>query len=311
MLNKKYLFVLLLLVIAVGAVTGVSAGDANQMDAIADSADVTDEVAGVVESDEMTSPNNDNTEILADDEDNGTGDAPEVISSNDNQPKAAKISASKVTKYFKDAKTSQVKVLSDGKAVSGVTVKVKIYTGSSYKIVSGKTNSKGIATYKIPTSLSSGKHKVVISILGSKYSAKSVTTYITVKPRPLSIYSEYCTQYSVKGFISMVTDKLTKKTTNGIKMKILISNNGKWITKYLTTGKMRGTKFNGINAYLTNMLTVGSHLVKIMPATKDYTGSKITKLVVSKNAKLYYKNWAIYISEGKTYTYINGRTYVQ
>lgn len=91
----------------------------------------------------------------------------------------------------------------------------------------------------------------------------------------------------------------------------MIYNSGKWITRYLTSGYDKSSRLSGVIIYATNMLTVGSHLVKIMPATKNYYGNKLTKLVVTKNAKIYYKKWAIWHSGGKIYTVINGRTYVQ
>lgn len=77
--------------------------------------------------------------------------------------------------YFK------VKVISTktNKTISSVNVKVKVYTGKTYKTYTIKTNSKGIASLKISQSV--GKHKVVLSP-GSPayYSATAITRTLTV-----------------------------------------------------------------------------------------------------------------------------------
>ena len=75
----------------------------------------------------------------------------------------------------------RVKVTSakDKKALSSVSVKVKVYTGSAYKTYTIKTNAKGIASLKISQSV--GKHKVVISNVATKlYTGKAVTKTLTV-----------------------------------------------------------------------------------------------------------------------------------
>ena len=77
--------------------------------------------------------------------------------------------------YFK------VKVISTKtrKVLSGVNVKVKIYTGSKYKTYTIKTNSQGIASLKISQSV--GRHKVVLSPgTPAYYSASALTRTLTV-----------------------------------------------------------------------------------------------------------------------------------
>ena len=65
------------------------------------------------------------------------------------------------------------------KVLSGVKVKVRVYTGRKYKTYTIKTNKKGIASLKI--SQKRGKHKVVLSP-GSPtyYYAKAITRTLTV-----------------------------------------------------------------------------------------------------------------------------------
>ena len=77
--------------------------------------------------------------------------------------------------YFKVKVTST----KSKKVLSGVKVKVRVYTGRKYKTYTIKTNKKGIASLKI--SQKRGKHKVVLSP-GSPtyYYAKAITKTLTV-----------------------------------------------------------------------------------------------------------------------------------
>ena len=77
--------------------------------------------------------------------------------------------------YFKVKVTST----KSKKVLSGVKVKVRVYTGRKYKTYTIKTNKKGIASLKI--SQKRGKHKVVLSP-GSPtyYYAKAITRTLTV-----------------------------------------------------------------------------------------------------------------------------------
>ena len=89
----------------------------------------------------------------------------------------AKVTAKKgASKYFKVTvkNTKTKKVVS-----SGVKIKMKVYTGKSYKTYTAKTNSKGIAQLNVK-SLKVGTHKVIVSS-GDKYvSAKSATSSIKI-----------------------------------------------------------------------------------------------------------------------------------
>ena len=94
--------------------------------------------------------------------------------------------AKKVTKTLKVKRYSyfKVKVTStkSKKVLSGVKVKVKVYTGRKYKTYIIKTNKKGIASLKISQRV--GKHKVVLSPGSpSYYYAKALTRTLTVTRR--------------------------------------------------------------------------------------------------------------------------------
>jgi 5-hydroxyisourate hydrolase-like protein (transthyretin family) len=99
---------------------------------------------------------------------------------------ALNISAPFKTKLYKKAGrfTVTVKNKASGKAVKGIKVIMKVYTGKKYKTFTAKTNSKGKAGFSTK-SLSKGYHKVKITAKGnSKYkkaSAKGVVEIIKKK----------------------------------------------------------------------------------------------------------------------------------
>ncbi len=87
-------------------------------------------------------------------------------------PTALKV---KKGKYFKVKVTST----KSKKVLSGVKVKVRVYTGKKYKTYTIKTNKKGIASLKIKQKV--GKHKIVLTHYQTKYyTAKKVTKTLRV-----------------------------------------------------------------------------------------------------------------------------------
>lgn len=74
-----------------------------------------------------------------------------------------------------------VKHKTSGKALSGVKLTVKVYTGKKSKSYTIKTNKKGVATLKTKA-LKKGKHKVVINIKqNGLYNAAKKTSTIKIK----------------------------------------------------------------------------------------------------------------------------------
>ena len=72
-----------------------------------------------------------------------------------------------------------VKNTKTNKIISGVKVKIKVYTGKTYKTYTATTNSKGIALFNVK-SLSVGTHKTVVSS-GNRYCvATAVTSSIKI-----------------------------------------------------------------------------------------------------------------------------------
>lgn len=91
--------------------------------------------------------------------------------------KATTLTAKKATLKVKKAKKIKVTLKSQGKAVSGKTVTIKV----NKKTFKAKTNSKGVATIKVKVT-KKGKFNAVIKFAGdSAYKAASKTVRFTVK----------------------------------------------------------------------------------------------------------------------------------
>jgi len=91
-----------------------------------------------------------------------------------------KISAPKITGYYKESKRYKIAVKNreSKKPMKGIKVMIKVFTGKKYKKHSLKTDKKGIVSFNMK-SLPKGKHKVVINIKStSKVKSAVLKTYI-------------------------------------------------------------------------------------------------------------------------------------
>ena len=91
-----------------------------------------------------------------------------------------KISAPKITGYYKESKRYKIAVKNreSKKPMKSIKVMIKVFTGKKYKKYSLKTDKKGIVSFNMK-SLPKGKHKVVINIKSnSKVKSAVLKTYI-------------------------------------------------------------------------------------------------------------------------------------
>jgi hypothetical protein len=91
-----------------------------------------------------------------------------------------KISAPKITGYYKESKRYKIAVKNreSKKPMKSIKVMIKVFTGKNYKKYSLKTDKKGIVSFNMK-SLPKGKHKVVINIKStSKVKSAVLKTYI-------------------------------------------------------------------------------------------------------------------------------------
>lgn len=68
------------------------------------------------------------------------------------------------------------------KVVSGLKLKLKVYTGKKYKTYTVKTNSKGVAKFKT-NKLGVGTHKVIISTSNKNYAVNSKSSIVIKKAK--------------------------------------------------------------------------------------------------------------------------------
>lgn len=92
------------------------------------------------------------------------------------------VSAKKVTNKYKAKKYFKITIKNKatGKLVSGLKLKIKVFTGKKFKTYTVKTNSKGVASLSTRY-IKRGTHKVVISSANCKYTVKKFGYLIKIK----------------------------------------------------------------------------------------------------------------------------------
>ena len=169
---------------------------------------------------------------------------------------------------------------------------LKVYTGKKYKTYKVKTNSKGIATFTVPKTLSVATHKVVLSYSASNTNCKSVTSKIVVKKQVLTInigFQKFTDGSRTVDII--VKDKATKKALNKIKVKVMIYTGSKVTKTYtkLVTAYYKHNKENGFAMYgggIKAFGKAGTHKIVVKPVDTKYAGKSNTiKISVPKSAK--------------------------
>lgn len=216
--------------------------------------------------------------------------------------KSVKIKPTALTTVYNSGKTFKVKVVdSANKPVTGVELKLKVYTGKKFVTRYATTNANGIAAYKA-SKLSKGTHKIVISAENAKAASKN--SKVVIKPRPLIIKTKSTklnTKQLAGGVVAIqVKDKSSKKALNGISLTLKIKNGNKYKTVKLVTGYDSDDKENGVAGIVTNRYSVGTHKVTIKPTSKNYKGSATAKIEITKSAKKNFYNYHLYFTKGKT-----------
>lgn len=314
------MLILLFLIITIGAISQVSASDIDAIDdVISEDSSVEEVSSGEVSTEEVSAEQtvvekiNEN-DLVSSDENTGETVTPDSntevptvdqSSANDETVKPTvtkvKISAAKLTTIYKSTKKFKVKVLdSNNKAVNGLKLKIKVYTGKKYKTYSVSTNSKGIATLKV-SALKLGKHKVIIKSNNALYSG-SASSVIKINKRPVSIKVFSIKNKDFGAIYVTVKDKALKKYVDKIPMKLLIYTGKKHKTYKLATCYDKDEKQHGALTYLTNAFSVGKHKIKLIAYGK-YKGTKTSKITILKSAKRNVPVYA-YSKNGKVVVYV-------
>jgi predicted outer membrane repeat protein len=159
--------------------------------------------------------------------------------------------------------------------LSSTKVKFKVYTGKKYKVYYSKISSMD-PYFKIDSSLSIGKHKVVIISCGKYYKFTKKTSTITVKKANTIVKAKKLTAKHKKSkyFKVKVKHGYSKKAIPNLKIKIKVFTKSK-AKKYVVK-----TDKNGVAKINTKKLKRGTHKVTITSKNKNYDVSKKSKIVI-------------------------------
>ena len=186
---------------------------------------------------------------------------------------SAKITAKKVTDYYKGVKYFTVKLTNtkNNKPIYVAKLNIKVFVSKNrYYNYNGHTGANGEIRLSLET-LKPGTYKVVVAGADSKdFTAKEVTSKIVIKKAPAKLTPKKLTakKGAKKYFKVTVKNKKTKKVIKGVKVKIKVYTGKKAKT---FTAK---TNAKGIAKILTNKLKVGKHKVVVASADKYVTAKK-------------------------------------
>ncbi len=191
------------------------------------------------------------------------------------------ISPTKLSTTYGSGKYFQIKVINSKskKAVSGVKLKLKVYTGKKYKTVTVTSNSKGIAQYSAST-LAVGNHKIVVTNAQTGLcTGSSKTSSVKISKAKLTISAPAVTNAykQTESFKVTVKNSQSGKGMAGVKLTIKIDRK-----KYTRT-----TNSNGVASISTKSLSKGSHKVSVaVSATaKYYKASKSSSIKINQKYK--------------------------
>ena len=192
---------------------------------------------------------------------------------------SAKITAAKVTGYYKSGKVFTIKLTNtkNKKAIYGAKLNIKIFISSNrYYNYNGQTGLDG----KLKISLDSfkpGTYKVVVSKGESKnFTAKQVSSQFVLKKAPVKFTPKKLTakKGASKYFQITVKNTKTKKVvSSGVKVKIKVYT-GKTSKTYTVK-----TNAKGIAKLNVKSLKVGTHKVVVSRGTTYITAKSATSSI--------------------------------
>lgn len=191
---------------------------------------------------------------------------------------SAKITAKKVTTYYKASKYFTVKLTNtkNKKAIYDAKINIKIYISKNrYYNYNGNTGMNGQLKLLLD-SLKPGTYKVVVSGADSKnFKASKVTTKIVIKKAPTKLVAKkvIAKKGKTKYFKVTAKNKKTKKVISGIKLKVKVYSGKKFKTYTIKTNS------KGIAQLNVKKIKVGTHKVIITSANK-YCVAKQTKSTI-------------------------------
>lgn len=190
-----------------------------------------------------------------------------------------KVFEMELVKYFKSSRYSKInsffkaKIMSNCSDLKDIIVTFKVYSGKKWNIYPKKTDSNGVAIFKIPAKLDAGTHKieVIADNVLKKTSIKINKASTTVKaPKVTGKFKKS------KYFKVTIKNKETKKLLSNVKVKIKVFTGKKYKTYTVKTNKKGLAKIN------TKQLKTGKHKVIISSGNKNYKISAKSLITIKK-----------------------------
>ena len=269
-MSRKFLIVLVLVVfLAMGM---VAAEDNSSGKVMADNSD------GSLNSiDEPVLGDDDDGLVIGDDDDDDDENDDDDTDDDDDEYdeyESGIISAKKLTTTYNSGKAFNVKVIrayDKSYELYDVKVKVRVYTGSSYKDYYAFTDEDGIAKFKL-SGLALGKHKVIVSSADDFTDAKSVVSSVTISKAKTKVTAPKLTAKfkKSKSFKIRIVDKATGKGVKGVKIGVKVGSKKLYL---LTNSK-------GVASFKTKAFKKGTYSVLIKSKNPNYSIHGKSKLVI-------------------------------
>ncbi len=159
------------------------------------------------------------------------------------------------------------------KLATNVLLALKVFTAKKYKIYHVKTNSNGLAKFRVP-SLTAGNHNVEITAADGNHVLTKIKTKISVSKLKTKVKAPKVTSKYKKSkyFKIYVVNKATKKAIKNLKLKVKIA-------KKTYTVK---TNSKGIANLNTKYLKIGRHNVVISSGNSNYAVSAKSMIVIKR-----------------------------
>lgn len=151
-----------------------------------------------------------------------------------------------------------------------VQLKLKIYTGNSYKIYTQKSNTNGLATFRIPN-LAVGTHNVHIFVDGTRRGESSIK--ITQVQSNVTAPATYVKHNENNYFRINVLD------SDGNPLKRVPLNVNVYTGKKFETYKIKTSNYGNANIQTRNY-ALGVHKIVIFSGNRNYKINKTTKIIV-------------------------------
>ena len=212
--------------------------------------------------------------------------------------KPAVLTASNRTVKYNSDYTASIKVTDKktGKALPNAIVKVRLYTTSSkYTDLAFRANKNGIV--KFSAALDVGKHKMVISLSDSNYTASSITRYVTVKKTTGKFTAPKVSTYyrSGKVFTVKLTNTANKNAMFASKMNIKV-----YVAKNRFYNYSATTDAKGVVKFKINY-NPGTYKVVISSNDKGYSAKALTSQIKVAKCPIVMTPTALSVKKGSNF----------